>query len=55
MNWALSIILVVILAWTLIPGGLAAITWNVGHAIGHALASRAFGNPSGKAEDSEQQ
>ena len=53
MNWAFAIELLLILAWTLWPNGLAAMCWSVGHAIGHRLARRAFDNPTGGIEQNE--
>ena len=53
MSWAFASLLLVIMAWTLWPNGLAAICWTAGHAIGHRLARRAFANPTGEFEDSE--
>ncbi len=53
MSWAFSILLLMILTWTLWPSGLAAIFWSTGHAIGQRLAKRAFGNPTGEIEQNE--
>ena len=47
MNWIIASLLLVIMAWTLWPNGLAAMCWTLGHAIGSRLADRAFSNPTG--------
>ena len=46
MNWAISAVLFMMLAWTLWPNGLSALSWSAGHTIGHRLAKRAFGQPT---------
>ena len=51
MNWIISVGLLLIMAWTLWPNGLAAMSWTLGHAIGQRLANRAFGNPTGTVDD----
>lgn len=51
MNWIAAAILFLLLIWTLLPGGLAAITWSFGHTIGQKLAKRAFSNPTGKGDE----
>ena len=51
MSWIAAAILFLLLIWTLLPGGLAAITWSFGHTIGQKLAKRAFSNPTGKGDE----
>lgn len=53
MSWLASIALVLLLTWTLLPGGLTSLTWTGGYKIGHRLAKKAFSNPSGRKDDLE--
>jgi hypothetical protein len=51
-SWFWALVLLVIFAWTMLPGGLAAIAWSLGFHIGRRLSKHAFTNPTGDGDGS---
>lgn len=47
MSWLFATAFLGLFAWTLLPGGLAALSWSLGYRIGRRLSKHAFTNPTG--------